>query len=74
MMEYFRESFIAGNDPQKGIESSIKAMKPLQGLSDEQKIQFLRWLSKDDRKIYYNAVKFYQRLSSKFGVVDTDIF
>ena len=74
LKDYYKESLLADIDPQKGIESSIKAMKPLQGLSEEQKIQFMRWLSKDDRKIYYNAIKFYQRLGAKFGVFDDDIF
>ena len=74
LKEFIRESYKAGTDWQKGLESSVKALKPLQGLSDLQKMQFMHWLSPEDRKIYRNAMKFYMRLGAKFGVYDSKIF
>ena len=74
MREFIKESYKAGTDWRKGIESSVKALKPMQGLSDEQKMRFMHWLSPEDRKIFRKAVRYYQRLGAIFGVSDSKIF
>ena len=46
----------------KGLETSLKAMEPLHGLSKDEKRQFMKWLTDDDKKYLKKAMKYYAEL------------
>ena len=46
----------------KGLETSLKAMEPLHGLSKAEKRQFMKWLTDDDKKYLKKAMKYYAEL------------
>lgn len=50
----------------KGLQQSMKAMSPLFGLSKDEKKQFLKWITADDRKYLRRADKYFRELTSRF--------
>ena len=50
----------------KGLQTSLKAMNPLYGLSDKEKEKFLKWLNADDRKYLKKANSYYHALADKY--------
>ena len=50
----------------KGLKSSLQAMDPLHGLSKEEKKQFMKWITADDRQYLRKAEKYYRELTNKY--------
>ena len=66
MRKYLREYYKNGGN-YEGLQSSAKTIDPLNGLDETQELQFIKWLSKEDRKILNKAKRHYLRLKAKLG-------
>ena len=53
---------------QEGLEASARAMHPLAGLNKQEQVQFMKWLTSEERKCVANALKYYIELSAYLGV------
>ena len=62
---YLRE-YAKLDGTKKGLQQSMKAMDPLHGLSKEEKKQFLKWITAEDRKYLRRAERYFHALADKF--------
>ena len=60
MLKYLKEFYRAGG----GLDTSVNAMDPLNGLNEDEEIRFMRWLNIDERKMLNNAYKFFERMKA----------
>ncbi len=60
LQEYFRYDGTG-----EGLTRSLESMQPLSGLSDENKVRFIKWLSPEDRKYLMKANGYAQSLLGK---------
>ena len=67
MRKYLREFYRAGGT-NEGLKASARAADPLYGLNKEDKMRFMRWLPKDERKILKRAIRYSERLKARLGV------
>lgn len=65
--KYLHEFFVAGGSRQ-GLKISARTMEPLYGLNDTDKLRFVRWLPKEERKILRRAMRYAERLKARLGV------
>ena len=49
-----------------GLQQSMRNMNPLHGLNGTEKKQFIKWLSKEDRKYLRKADRYYHSLTDRF--------
>ena len=64
---YLRKYYQLGGS-QKSLGSSLQRMNPLAGLSQEEKAQFMRWISPDDKKYLRRAFLYFSELTNTLGV------
>ncbi len=48
----------------EGLDTSVNAMDPLNGLNEDEEIRFMRWLNIDERKMLNNAYKFFEHIKN----------
>ena len=62
--KYIRE-YKKLNGTKQGLKSSISAMEPMHGLSEQEQQKFKRWLSPEDRQHLRVAERYYRKLARK---------
>ena len=63
MLKYLKEFYRAGGSDE-GLDTSVNAMDPLDGLNEDEEIRFMRWLNIDERKMLNNAYKFFEHIKA----------
>ena len=62
---YLRE-YMKLDGTKNGLQQSMRNMNPLHGLNGTEKKQFIKWLSKEDRKYLRKADRYYHSLTDRF--------
>ena len=63
MRKYLREYIRAGGNMET-LKASANTLSPLYGLSKEEQMQFMKWLSKEDRAALRRGVRYSERIRS----------
>lgn len=62
----FLREYNEADGTKQGLKMSMKAMNPLHGLSEKEKVQFIKWISADDRKYLRKAQRYFHQLADRF--------